>query len=171
MKELLIIFYYSHGSELYSASNRESSFCKRWENTEIHREILGRERERGGKTSEHTGLNEATQTKRSSQSSGKPMKVYESQRRWRTQNKVLWIHRDWSNKPRACHGQHQFLRTPVMVFSLVVVGVSWEYEWEGLWILCLLLRALLLLHFLVQILCSVFCFILLYFVLLHFVIS
>lgn len=89
MKELLIIFYYSHRSELYSASNRESSFCKRWENTETHRETLGREREREGKTSEHSDLNEATQSKRSSQSSGKPMKVYESQRGWRTQNKVL----------------------------------------------------------------------------------
>lgn len=54
--------------------------------------------------------------------------------------RLIWTHRDWSNKHRRAYtGLPQVLYDCITAFSLVSSWNSWACGWVGLWFLCLLL--------------------------------
>ena len=82
-----------------------------------------------------------------------------------TWSKLIWTHRDWGSKHRACTGLHQVLCVYIMTSSLVFLWDSWMCEWVCLWFLCLVLGSFTSVGSFCAILMYWFCFISLWLIL------
>lgn len=60
----------------------------------------------------------------------------DKKRKW----KILWVHRVWSSKHRACVSLDQFFCTYIIASSLVFLCDSWLWKGVDLWHFCLLLK-------------------------------
>lgn len=65
----------------------------------------------------------------------------DKKRKW----KILWVHRVWSSKHRACVSLDQFFCTYIIASSLVFLCDSWLWKGMDLWHFCLLLKLFFLL--------------------------